>query len=196
MKTDHAKLSAATLSRLPTYCHALRELLLENRSRATSAELAARTSLSVALVRSDLRWFAGSGQRGYGYQVRSLYTEISALLGVGDGYRAVCIGRSEGATEMLGRMLGRCGVSLIGFLSEDTASGEAVRATGARIGILLPCCHDPLRACLALREGGVRGVVNYTDLPLSPEGITVRNDPLSDTVLMLCGEMRRKDEQI
>ncbi len=199
MKHESGEMPPATASRLPQYFRCLRELLLENCLRVTSERIARDTGFHTAQVRSDLRWFDGAGQRGYGYAVKGLYTEIATYLGTGEGYRAVCIvpeKKTEGSPES--EILGRCGVRLAAYLpetEEDEALAKQLARIAPELGVIAPCCRTPRRDARLLAESGVKGILNYSDCVLTGfDGIAVQNRALSDDVLLLCCEMKTKGE--
>ena len=87
-----ANVSVAVIRRLPRYHRYLGDLLRDGRLRISSMELSRLMGVTASQIRQDLNCFGGFGQQGYGYNIRYLYTKISDLLGVSDGYNAVIIG--------------------------------------------------------------------------------------------------------
>ncbi len=193
MKQSCEYLSPSTKERLPAYFRALRALLLEGHLRVTSGELSAMTGCSVAQVRSDLRFSSGAGQSGYGYGVKALYTEIAAMLGVGEGYTAVCIGEKAGEGDPDEGMFGRCGVRIIGRLYEEEGEGRlraALRSLRPDIGVIAPCTRAPERVAALFADCGVGGILNFSDVLIASETVPVRNRAPGDDLLLLCGAMK------
>ena len=93
-------ISQAVIRRLPRYYRYLRELITQGKMRISSGELADLMNVTASQIRQDLNCFGGFGQQGYGYNVNYLFTRISEILGVGEGYNAVIIGAGD-----LGRAL-------------------------------------------------------------------------------------------
>lgn len=102
-------ISKAVISRLPRYHRYLRYLLDEGVERISSEELSKRMKATASQIRQDLNHFGGFGQQGYGYNVKSLYNEISKILGVEQAHNVIVIGAGN---------LGRALVKYKGFGSE------------------------------------------------------------------------------
>ena len=112
--------SPAVIKRLPRYFRYLRELIREGTMRISSGELAARMHVTASQIRQDLNCFGGFGQQGYGYNVQYLYTKISELLGVGEGYSAVIVGAGNlGRALIRNSMFEKRGVDVIAAFDID-----------------------------------------------------------------------------
>ena len=166
---NYPSLSAGTRKRLPGYFLVLRSLLLEQKLRVTAAELARRSGQSLPVLRLDLKRIGEEGRPGYGYYVRVLYLHLSAILGVGEGYKAIWAdsGDTPILPSILG-LLGRSGVILEG--DPVPCSPEALRAAALErtpdIVIFGPGCVCADELAASLRGTGVRGIWN-----LSPEAV-------------------------
>ena len=73
-------ISISVIKRLPRYYRFLENLKENGIVRISSKELAERMGLTASQIRHDFNCFGGFGQQGYGYNVESLYREISARL--------------------------------------------------------------------------------------------------------------------
>ena len=102
-------ISKAVISRLPRYHRYLKILLDEGVERISSEELSKRMKATASQIRQDLNHFGGFGQQGYGYNVKSLYNEISKILGVEQAHNLVVLGAGN---------LGRALVKYKGFGGE------------------------------------------------------------------------------
>ena len=112
--------SPAVIKRLPRYFRYLRELMREGTMRVSSGELASRMHVTASQIRQDLNCFGGFGQQGYGYNVHYLYTKISELLGVGEGYSAVIVGAGNlGRALIRNSMFEKRGVDVIAAFDVD-----------------------------------------------------------------------------
>ncbi|NLM08699.1 MAG: redox-sensing transcriptional repressor Rex, partial [Clostridiales Family XIII bacterium] len=89
---DNSKISNAVIRRLPRYRRILEELLAKNVERISSNELSALTGYTASQIRQDFNNFGGFGQQGYGYNVRSLFSQIGLILGLDREYRMVIVG--------------------------------------------------------------------------------------------------------
>ncbi len=90
MKKD--KIPAATIIRLSVYQRYLKRLLNRGVKVVSSNELATEASVNPAQLRKDLSYFGRFGVRGVGYDVASLSSTISSILGLVDEWRVVLIG--------------------------------------------------------------------------------------------------------
>ena len=81
MKKD-TKISNVVIKRLPRYRRYLKELQRKGISKISSNEFSRLIGYTASQIRQDLNNFGGFGQQGYGYNVDSLYNEISAILGL------------------------------------------------------------------------------------------------------------------
>ena len=206
--------SPAVIKRLPRYFRYLRELIREGKLRISSAELSARMNVTASQIRQDLNCFGGFGQQGYGYNVNYLYTKISELLGVGEGYSAVIVGAGNlGRALVRNPMFEKRGVDVIGLfdVSPDVV-GRQVGALTVRhmddmvdffaknkvdIAVLtLPkaASFDVMRQLVAL---GVRGFWNFTGVEAEAvcPGVAVENVHLGDSLMTLCYNLRTADEE-
>lgn len=86
------KISNAVIKRLPRYRRYLNELHKNGVDKISSGELSEIIGYTASQIRQDLNNFGGFGQQGYGYNVKELYDEISAILGLDKAYRMVIVG--------------------------------------------------------------------------------------------------------
>ena len=108
------QVSPAVIRRLPRYYRYLRELIRNGESRISSGELSKMMQVTASQIRQDLNCFGGFGQQGYGYNVNYLFTKISEILGVGEGYRGIIVGAGNlGKALVRNRMFERRGVDIV-----------------------------------------------------------------------------------
>ena len=205
--------SPAVIKRLPRYFRYLRELIREGTLRISSGELSARMRVTASQIRQDLNCFGGFGQQGYGYNVQYLYTKISELLGVGDGYSAIIVGTGNlGRALINNTMFEKRGVDVI------AAFDVSANVIGERVGDLTvrdmrdieAFCHrhtvdiavltlpkefaaDVVRR---LADLGVRAFWNFTGFEPETicEGCIVENVHLGDSLMTLCYGLRSQNE--
>ena len=206
--------SPAVIKRLPRYFRYLRELIREGKSRISSAELSVRMRVTASQIRQDLNCFGGFGQQGYGYNVNYLYTKISELLGVGEGYSAIVMGAGNlGRALVRNPMFEKRGVTVIGvFDTNEELVGKPIEALSIRhvselesfckentvdIAVLTMPKASAKQTVDTLSALGVRAFWNFTGA--EPEafcpGITVESVHLGDSLMTLCYELRRRDEE-
>lgn len=190
------------MARLPRYYRYLRELAAGDELRISSKRLGERMGLTPSQIRQDLRWFGEFGQQGYGYSVRGLFTSICSILGLGDEFTAVLVGRGAYAEAIASLPLfTRCGVRLIARFDLDSTGGDSPDAFFA--------AHPADIAVLAVADGGeelglslsrsaashgCRGIWNLTNAELDASaiapGVIVRNLSIGDSLMTLCYEMK------
>lgn len=206
------KISEAVIRRLPRYFRYLRELLARGITRISSAGLARMMNVTASQIRQDLNCFGGFGQHGYGYNVENLYKQISELLGVDEGYRAVIIGAGNlGRALVRSPMFIRRGVNVVAMF--DTSAEiigtyfggiricdiktveQFCRAQHVNIGILTLPKEHAAEAAAALRRGGVQGIWNFTSAELNQvrSEMTVENVHLGDSLMTLCYRLRENN---
>lgn len=89
---EEKAISKAVITRLPRYYRYLGELLELGVERISSNELSVRMNVTASQIRQDLNNFGGFGQQGYGYNVKSLYVEMSKILGIDRQHNLIIIG--------------------------------------------------------------------------------------------------------
>ena len=204
--------SAAVIKRLPRYHRYLDELLREGKLRISSAELSKMMNVTASQIRQDLNCFGGFGQQGYGYNIRYLYTKISELLGVSEGYNAVIIGAGNlGKALAATHMFERRGVNRLGMFDVDPAIvGKKIYGTPVyhvnelrefcikhkvKIGVLTVPKESAAEVTAILAEAGVEGVWNFANMELrspSPD-MVVENVHLGDSLMTLTYRLKTKN---
>ena len=197
-------ISQAVIRRLPRYYRYLRELITQGKMRISSGELADLMNVTASQIRQDLNCFGGFGQQGYGYNVNYLFTRISEILGVGEGYKAIIIGAGDlGRALVHLSMFEKRGVDIVGMI--DAGEGMVGREVAGvyihsmdelesfiqknkvDIAVLtLPkekvkAVADRLVAC------GVKGLWNYmgVELEYPNDDVIIENVHLGDSLMIL-----------
>jgi len=197
---DHSKISSAVIKRLPRYLRYLSDLQKKNVDRISSNELSNLIGYTASQIRQDLNNFGGFGQQGYGYNIQSLYNEISAILGLDQQYKMVIVG-----TGNLGQAIANythyyksgfivvamfdVNPKLIGLRINDIevldseSLEEFMKKTPIDIGIVCTNKDSAQEVVDKLCDGGVKGIWNFapTDLIVS-EGVALENVHLSDSL--------------
>ena len=205
------EVSAAVVSRLPKYYRCLREFLNNDKLRVSSKELAEAMNTTASQIRQDLNSFGGFGQQGYGYNVKTLYTNISVILGINDTYSAVIVGTDglgsilaeesvfskrgvilraafDGRTENIGREI------LTDIYVRDLCELEEFCITSPVDIVVMtdyPEYAEKLNGC------GIKGIWNFTGVQLKNinESISVQDVFLGDTLMMLCYKINMKQKE-
>ena len=197
-------ISQAVIRRLPRYYRYLRELITQGKMRISSGELADLMNVTASQIRQDLNCFGGFGQQGYGYNVNYLFTRISEILGVGEGYNAVIIGAGDlGRALVHLSMFEKRGVDIVGMF--DTGEGmegktladvdiypldtlESFCASNTVDIAVLTLPKEQLKAVAdRLVACGVKGLWNYmgVELDYSADNVIVENVHLGDSLMIL-----------
>lgn len=208
---EQKKISRAVISRLPRYYRYLGELLEEGKERISSNELSKRMNVTASQIRQDLNNFGGFGQQGYGYNVKSLYTEIAKLLGLDKEHNVIIIGAGNiGQAIANYHAFDRSGFRLRGMFDIDPAlEGFEVRG-GIKVRMMdelddflrendieIAALTIPKTAAFEVAEkltkSGIKGIWNFTHTELRlPDDITVESVHLSDSLMKLFYRMNTK----
>lgn len=213
MKENTKTISNAVIKRLPRYRRYLNELKKKNVERISSNELSNLIGYTASQIRQDLNNFGGFGQQGYGYNVESLYNEISVILGLDQEYKMIIIG-----TGNLGQAIANythyyksgfivaamfdVNPKLIGVRINDIevldyeTLDEYLKNNQIDIGIVCTNKASAQEVVDKLSAGGIKGIWNFapTDLMVN-EGIAVENVHLSDSLHSLAYYINRNNEQ-
>ena len=205
--------SPAVIKRLPRYFRYLRELIREGTMRISSGELAARMHVTASQIRQDLNCFGGFGQQGYGYNVQYLYTKISELLGVGEGYSAVIVGTGNlGRALIRNSMFEKRGVDVVAAFDVDPQQigrviadvtvrpmnelADFCRKHAVDIAVLTLPKEAAAEVAHTLAEAGVRAFWNFTSTEIQDlePACTVETVHLGDSLMTLCYRLRSNGE--
>ena len=210
---DNSKISSAVIKRLPRYRRYLSDLQKKNVDRISSNELSNLIGYTASQIRQDLNNFGGFGQQGYGYNIQSLYNEISAILGLDKEYKMVIVGTGNlgqaianythyyKAGFMVAAMFD-VNPKLIGLRINDIevldyeSLEDFLKEHTVDIGIICTNKDSAQEVVDKLCAGGVKGIWNFapTDLQL-PDGIALENVHLSDSLHSLAYYINRNKQQ-
>lgn len=210
---DNSKISSAVIKRLPRYRRYLSDLQSKNVDRISSNELSNLIGYTASQIRQDLNNFGGFGQQGYGYNIQSLYNEITSILGLDKEYKMVIVG-----TGNLGQAIANytnyyksgfkvtamfdVNPKLIGLRINDIEVldyehlDNFLKANAIDIGIICTNKESAQEVVDKLCDGGVRGVWNFapTDLNLKRD-IALEYVHLSDSLHSLAYYINHNGQQ-
>jgi len=172
-------------------------------SRVSSEELAARAGVNSPKVRKDLSYLGSYGVRGVGYDVEHLRFQIRRELGLTREWAVVIVGVGN-----LGRALANYGgfreqgFNVVGIFDDDpnkvgtrvgehrveplSALPDAVRAGGARIGIIATPAEGAQTVAELLAAAGVQAILNFAPTVVRvPAGVQVRRVDFSAELQVL-----------
>ena len=200
---ERARVPRTTIQRLPLYLRALLQAQEEHRPVVNSVDIAEMCSTNAAQVRKDLSYLGELGTRGIGYDVESLISHFSAVLGITVQRRAAIVGYGR----LGGALLGYSGFPERGF--EIVAVFDADPAKiGTRAGAVTVASVDDLETVLKSEgveivilatpgevaqaiadrvvDAGLTAILNLAPVPLVvPEGVMVRHVCLSTDLQVL-----------
>ena len=197
-------ISVSVIKRLPRYYRFLVDLQKQGIQRISSTELSVKLGLTASQIRQDINCFGALGQQGYGYNVGQLSFEISTILGLDVGLRAIIIGAGNLGRALVVHMSYETkGFQLIGiFDKKESMAGQMVGGLPVRlIDGLDEFCRDqhPDVAIMCIPTGaaaeltkqlvdlGIRGFWNFThyDIKMHHPDIPVENVHLGDSLMTL-----------
>lgn len=206
-------ISMAVIKRLPKYHRYLNELMKNDVDRISSKELGEKIGFTASQIRQDLNCFGDFGQQGYGYNVTELYNQISTILGLEREYSTVIVGAGNiGQAIANYNRFGTLGFNLTGIFDAnpklvnmkirdieirdiDTLK-DYLRDNKVDIGIICVPRINAQKVCDEMVEGGVKGVWNFAPVDLVvPEGVTVENVHLSESLMTLIYLLHTKQDE-
>lgn len=211
-KNADKHISNAVIRRLPRYFRYLRELIRNGVMRTSSKELSERMGTTASQIRQDLNCFGGFGQQGYGYNVKSLYNEISHILGVDCNFSAVIVGIGNlGKALATNSLFEKRGVKICGLFDiDDNVIGKSYNQVtvmdaklmtdfckAKKIDIVIlttpkAVAHD---TALSLANTGIKGILNFSNAELKLEDfpkLRIENVHLGDPLMVLCYEIAKE----
>lgn len=196
-------ISMAVIKRLPKYQRYLGELLANDVDRISSKDLSEKIGFTASQIRQDLNNFGDFGQQGYGYNVKDLYSQISAILGLTREYKTVIIGAGNIGQaianytkfDKLGfRLTGifDANPKLVGIKIRDIEIQDIdtlqsfLKNNSVDIGIICVPRVNAQKVCDQLVQNGVKGIWNFAPIDLeAPKDVIIENVHLSESLLTL-----------
>ncbi|MGF1599827.1 MAG: redox-sensing transcriptional repressor Rex [Acidimicrobiales bacterium] len=200
---NSARISAATVGRLPTYLRALVELAANDSATVSSDHLADLVGVNSATVRRDLGSLGITGTRGVGYDVKYLVFEIGVELGIEQEWPVIVVGAGN-----LGRALANyTGLADRGFPIralvdiDETKVGTAVSGVDVHhlddlealvggleiaVGVIATPADGAQEVADLLVSAGVESILNFTAHPIAvPDHVVVRRVDLATELQIL-----------
>lgn len=204
-------ISNAVIRRLPRYFRYLRELLKSDVLRISSKELSENMGTTASQIRQDLNCFGGFGQQGYGYNVNSLYSEISHILGVDCNFSAIIVGIGNlGKALATNPLFEKRGVKICGLFDIDENVigknyddvtvmdvkhiNDFCKSKKIDIAVITTPKAVAYDTALTLAKSGIKGILNFSNAELKldefPE-LHIENVHLGDPLMILCYEIAK-----
>jgi len=203
----------AVIKRLPRYHRYLGDLLWDGVTKISSGALSKKMRVTASQIRQDLNHFGGFGQQGYGYNVESLYHEISSILGADQDYGAILVGAGNlGQAITWNVNFAKRGVRLLALFDIDpekvgTVVGDCTVYHMDELETFVSA-HKPAIAILTLPKAatsdvadrlhklGVRGLWNFSNMELAAsDRYRVENVHLGDSLMTLCYSLKTSEEE-
>jgi redox-sensing transcriptional repressor len=186
-----------TIARLPRYLRSFAQFSQRNQLVISSKELAAVSDINPSQVRKDLAYFGQFGQRGVGYDVKTLDEKMRGILGLNKSWRLALVGAGHLGTALL--QYG--GFAKAGFKVEAAfdvdpskvgwelegvkiwgtpAIRQVVREKKIEIGVIAVPASQAQRVADDLVDAGIRAILNFAPCALSvPKSVLVRGVDLA-----------------
>jgi redox-sensing transcriptional repressor len=200
----HRDIPRKTVGRLSVYRRVLGEVVARGESRIFSHELAARASVTAALVRRDLMSIGVTGSPARGYEIHVLSSRIAEVLEHPQGLRVALVGVGNLGRAILTFVHGRrAGLSVVAAFDRDPLKvGRVIhgcrcfavsdlaavcREQGVHAAVLTVPADQAQKVIDELVAAGVRGVLNFAPTTLKvPPGIHVQDMDITSTIEMVC----------
>lgn len=207
---EEKKISMAVIRRLPRYFRYLHDLLKLDIKRISSRELSERMCITASQIRQDLNCFGGFGQQGYGYNVESLYNEISRILGVDKRFTCIIVGAGNMGTALANyENFKKRGFDIVAIFDVDPAKiggkingidiysmdtlEDFVKQHKVDIAMLTVPNRTITEVAEKVTSEGIKGIWNFSPHELRlGEDVVVENVHLSDSLMVLGYRLRSK----
>jgi redox-sensing transcriptional repressor len=185
------------VARLTRYLRAFTDFVREGRTPVSSSDLSAATGINSSQVRKDLATFGSFGQRGIGYDVKTLDAKMREILGLNRSHRLALVGVGHLGMALLqyGGFVkaGFCieaafdqDPSKIGWELEGVRIWSAqslrtvVRDRKLEIGVVAVPASQAQAVADVLVDAGIKAILNFAPCLLAvPKSVLVRGVDLS-----------------
>ncbi|MCX7835440.1 MAG: redox-sensing transcriptional repressor Rex [bacterium] len=191
------RLSDATIRRLSMYLRTL-ESAHQQRIRTVSSQyIAAENKITAAQVRKDLSYFGAFGRRGLGYNVLTLMTSISKLLGLNRTWNVALIGvgnigralvayegfrnRGFNIKLLIDNDPDKIGTKVNGLTIQSPKDAELFyKEFEIAITIISVPAHSAQAAADLAVQAGCRAILNFAPVTLQvPQNVFVRQENMA-----------------
>lgn len=209
---ESGKISNAVIKRLPRYRRYLEDLMKRDVDRISSNELSQLIGYTASQIRQDLNNFGGFGQQGYGYNIKSLYTQIGGILGLDKDYKMIIVGCGNLGQAIANYthyykagfiVMGMFDINprLVGMTINDIEVYDYERLEAyleknpIDIGIICTTKESAQEVADKLCMGKVKGIWNFAPMDLEvSENVALENVHLSDSLHSLAYHINRNNE--
>lgn len=207
-----ANIPRPTIERLPLYLRCLSRLRSSGVEVVSSDELGKLLGITSVQIRKDLAYFGEFGRRGVGYDVNSLLTQVTEILGadqprkialVGLGHLGQALANYDGFREhgfhisaIFDADPNKIGLTIAGqrVLPADRMF-DVIKQSGIELVILAVPAHAAQRVTDVLVQAGVKAIWNFAPVRLStPENVEVRQENMIVGLLALSYFLAHKEK--
>ncbi len=189
MKNKHSELPGKTVERLSQYRRILFNSIREGKSNIYSHELAKMMNLTPVQVRRDLMLIGYSGSQSKGYVIRDLVALIGRIIESDEGQKIIIVGMGNLGRAITSYFAGkRDKLAIVAAFDNDLQKTDRIVAgipcyhmnkmagyieqEQINIAILTVSPEATHQVAKMLLEAGIKGILNYTSVPLTvPEEI-------------------------
>ncbi|MFO7977344.1 MAG: redox-sensing transcriptional repressor Rex [Bacteroidales bacterium] len=188
-KRNDLELPGKTVERLSQYRRILFNSIHQEKLNVYSHELAAMVNLTPVQVRRDLMLIGYSGSQSKGYVIKDLIKLIGSIIDSDHGQKVAVIGMGNLGRAITSYFAGkREKLCIIAAFDNDLQKtdriiagvpcyhvnrlSEIVPSENISIGVLTVAPEATYEAAKLMIDAGIKGILNYTSVPLSvPEGV-------------------------
>jgi redox-sensing transcriptional repressor len=186
-----------TIARLPVYLRSFASLEARSSGVVSSQELAQASAMNPAQVRKDLAAIGQFGQRGVGYDLKTLHSKMREILGLHKAWRIALVGAGNlgmallqyGGFSKAGFRIeaafdvdpSKVGWELEGVKIWPTPSlRQVIRDKKIEIAVLAVPASQAQRAAELLVDAGIRAILNFAPCLITvPKSVLVREVDLA-----------------
>ncbi|MGI6225305.1 MAG: redox-sensing transcriptional repressor Rex [Peptococcales bacterium] len=201
----------AVIKRLPMYHRFLQQLLEEGEERISSRELSQLMGITSSQLRQDLSYFGEFGQQGYGYKVKTLFEEISIILGLENTYGAVLIGAGNMGRAIVNyKGFSRRGLEIVGIFDNNPEIvgthlndlvimdvgqlEEFLKNHSVQVGIITTPAKAAQEIANILIHGGVLGIWNFAPVMLAAtKQVIIEDIHVGDSLMTLFFKLKKAE---
>jgi redox-sensing transcriptional repressor len=191
------KIPEPTIARLPVYLRCFASMEPRSNGVTSSKELSEASAINAAQVRKDLAAIGQFGQRGVGYDIKTLDHKMREILGLHKAWRIALVGAGNlgmallqyGGFSKAGFRIeaafdvdpSKVGWELEGVKIWPTPSlRQVIREKKIEIAVLAVPASQAQRAAELLVDAGVRAILNFAPCLITvPKSVLVREVDLA-----------------
>lgn len=184
MKDKLSELPGKTIERLSQYRRILYNSIREGKTNIYSHELARMMNLTPVQVRRDLMLIGYSGSQSKGYVIKDLVSLIGKIIDSDQGQKVIIVGMGNLGRAITSYFTGkRDKLTIVAAFDNDPQKADRVVAgipchhindvkqivekEGVQIAILTVSPEATHQVAKTLMEAGLKGILNYTSVPLT-----------------------------